>query len=79
MHWHFPATRCQLLKKRPEHTYMLRTLTLLYLTDSSFNTSGCNDWKHGLKASSHHENGQEHRKCMMTHYSHLNIPGCIDT
>jgi hypothetical protein len=46
---------------------------LFSLTDSTFNTSGFNDWKHEFKAASHHENGQEHRKCMVTYYSRLNV------
>jgi hypothetical protein len=48
-------------------------------TDSAFNTSGCNDWKHAFKAASHNENGQEHRKCMMTYYSRLKVSGRADT
>jgi hypothetical protein len=35
-------------------------------TDSTFNRSGFNDWKHAFKAASHHEDGQECRKFMMT-------------
>lgn len=30
-------------------------------TDSAFNTSRFNEWKHALKAALHHENGQEMR------------------
>jgi hypothetical protein len=30
-------------------------------TDYAFNTNGFNNWKHELKATSHHENGQEMR------------------
>jgi hypothetical protein len=48
-------------------------------TDSVFNTSGFNDWKRAFKAASHHENGQEHRKCMMTYYSRLKVSGRADT
>jgi hypothetical protein len=48
-------------------------------TDSAFNTSGFNVWKNAFKAASHHENGQEHRKCMMTYYSRLKVSGRADT
>jgi hypothetical protein len=44
-------------------------------TDSAFNTSGFN----AFKAASHHENGQEHRICMMTYYSRLKVSGRADT
>jgi hypothetical protein len=48
-------------------------------TDSAFNTSRFKDWKHALKAASHFENGQEHRKCMTTYYSCLKVSGRADT
>jgi hypothetical protein len=48
-------------------------------TDSAFSISRFNDWNHAFKVASHHENGQEHRKCMMTYYSHLKVSGCADT
>jgi hypothetical protein len=48
-------------------------------TDSAFNTRGFNDWKHVFKVASHHENGQEHWKCMMTYYSHLKVSERADT
>jgi hypothetical protein len=31
-----------------------------------------------LKAASHHENGQKHRKCMTTYYSRLKVSGRAD-
>jgi hypothetical protein len=48
-------------------------------TDSAFNTSGFNDCKHALKTASHHENGQAHRKCVMTYYNSLKESGSVDT
>jgi hypothetical protein len=48
-------------------------------TDSGFNTGGFNDWKHAFKAALHYENGQEHRKCMMTYNSRLKVSGRADT
>jgi hypothetical protein len=48
-------------------------------TDSAFNASVFNDWKHALKAAAHHENGQEHRKRMTTYYSPLKVSGRADT
>jgi hypothetical protein len=48
-------------------------------TDSAFNTSGFKDWKRAFSAASHHENGQEQRKCMMTYYSRLKVSGRADT
>jgi hypothetical protein len=48
---------------------------LLLHTDSAFNTSVFNDWKHAFKAASHHGKGQEHSKCMTTYYSRLKVSG----
>jgi hypothetical protein len=48
-------------------------------TDSAFNTRGFNDWKNPFKAVSHHENGQEHRKCTKTYYSRLKLSGRAGT
>jgi hypothetical protein len=47
-------------------------------TNLAFNTSVFNDWMHAFKAASHHENGQEHRKCMMNNYSRLKVFGSAD-
>jgi hypothetical protein len=52
---------------------------LFLRTDSAFNTSRFNDWKRAFKEALHHENEQEHRKCIMTYYSHLKVSGRADT
>ncbi|EFN63408.1 Zinc finger MYM-type protein 1, partial [Camponotus floridanus] len=47
-------------------------------SDSSF-TTGFNDWKHGLKSISDHENSSEHRKNLYTYIRRTKVVGRIDT
>lgn len=51
---------------------------LLNESDTSF-TTGFNDWKHGLKSISDHENSSEHRKNLYTYIRRTKVVGRIDT
>jgi hypothetical protein len=73
------ADRQWLIYSRSQGKVYYFVCKLFSHTDSTFNTSGFNDCKHAFKAASHHETGQEHRKCIMTYYSRLIVSGRADT
>jgi hypothetical protein len=73
------ADREWLIYSPPQGKVYCSVHKLFLHTDSAFNISRFNDWMHAFKASLHHKNGQEHRKCMMTYYSCLKVSGCADT
>ncbi|KFM63773.1 hypothetical protein X975_23805, partial [Stegodyphus mimosarum] len=48
-------------------------------TSSTFNSSEFNAWKQANMATSQHENSPEHRKCMMSYHSLLQISSRVNS
>lgn len=51
---------------------------LCQATESVFNTNGYHDWRRAFKGDSRHENGQEHRKWLLTYYRRVIVTVPVD-